>query len=203
MISRPNDDRGVQRINRYLAFFLGLSLGLMLYPLVLQSTVGNHKASSHADAALVLGARVYEDGTPSDALYDRIIAAVELYKNGLCDVFVFSGGPGVEGWTEPQVMRRIAIEEGVPESVIILDEHGLNTAASARNYAALHREHGWESVIAVTHFYHTPRLKLALRREGVDGETHAAIRRGRVLKKLPIFIARESVAWWAYTLGLK
>lgn len=184
-------------------FLLGLCVGLILYPVVLMATVGNHKASTPADAALVLGARVYEDGSPSDALYDRVAAGVELYKDGLCEVLVFSGGPGVGSWTEPLVMRRLAIEEGVPESAIILDEQGFNTTASARNFAALQREHGWESVIGVTHFYHTPRLKLALRREGINAETHAAIRRGLVLKKLPIFMARETIAWWAYALGMK
>ena len=184
-------------------FLIGLLCGLGLYPIVLMAAAGNHKAHNHADVALVLGARVYEDGSPSDALYDRIIAGVELYQAGLCDMLVFSGGPGVGEWTEPAVMRRIAIEEGVPESAIILDEQGFNTTASARNYAELQREQGWESVIGVTHFYHTPRLKLALRREGINAETHAAIRRGLVLKKLPVFMARESIAWWAYTLGLR
>lgn len=184
-------------------FVLGLEMGLFLFPILLMSTLGNHKCDTHADVALVLGARVFEDGSASDALRDRVIAGVELYHAGLCDVLVFSGGSGVGEWTEPTVMRRIAIEEGVPESAIILDEHGHNTRASARNYAQLQREHGWESVIGVTHFYHTLRLKLALRREGIDAETHAAVRRGFILKKLPIFMARESLAWWAYALGLK
>ena len=188
---------------RIILFLIGLLCGLGLYPLLLMATVGNHKASTHAEVALVLGARVYEDGSPSDALSDRIIAGVELYNAGLCDVLIFSGGPGYGEWTEPMVMRRIAIEMGVPESAIILDEQGFNTAASARNYAALQREHGWDSVIGVTHFYHTPRLKITLRREGIHAETHAAIRRGLVLKKLPVFMARETIAWWAYTLGLR
>ena len=184
-------------------FVLGLGMGLFLFPILLMSTLGNHTCDTHADAALVLGARVFEDGSASDALRDRVIAGVELYHAGLCDVLVFSGGPGVGEWTEPAVMRRIAIEEGVPVSAIILDEHGYNTAASARNYAMLQQKHGWASVIGVTHFYHTPRLKLALRREGIDAATHAAVRRGLVLKKLPIFMARETLAWWAYALGLR
>ena len=190
-------------IKRTSLFSLGLLCGLCLYPIVLMSTIGNHKADTHTDAALVLGARVYEDGTPSDALSDRVIAGIELYQAGLCDVLVFSGGPGAGTWTEPAVMRRIAIEQGVPETAIMLDEHGYNTTASARNYAMLQQQHGWASVTGVTHFYHTPRLKLALRREGIHAETHAAIRRGLVLKKLPLFVARETIAWWAYVIGIK
>jgi vancomycin permeability regulator SanA len=193
----------VLRFKRITLFALGMIIGLTLYPILLMSTVGNHKADKHTDAALVLGARVYEDGSPSNALHDRVIAGVELYQAGLCDVLVFSGGPGVGAWSEPAVMRRIAMEHGIPLSAIVLDEHGYNTGASARNYAVLRREHGWVSVTGVTHFYHTPRLKLALRREGIQAETHAAIRRGLVLKKLPLFVARETAAWWAYVLGIK
>jgi len=167
------------------------------------STTGNHKASKHADVAIVLGARVFSDGYPSDALLDRVIAGCELYEQGLCDALLFSGGPGEGTISEPDAMRRIAIARGIPSHSIIIDESGTNTAASAFNAAALCKEHQWSSVIGVTHFYHTPRLKLALRREGVECTTHAAVRRGLVLKKLPIFIARESLAWWAYTLGLR
>jgi len=167
------------------------------------STTGNHKASEHADVTVVLGARVFSDGSPSDALLDRVLAGCELYEQGLCDALLFSGGPGDGVMSEPQVMRRIAIERGIPADAIVLDEYGFNTAASAMNTAALCREHNWTSVIGVTHFYHTPRLKLALEREGIDPSTHAARRRGMVLKKLPMFMARESIAWWAYTIGLR
>ena len=193
----------VRRLRRISFFAFGVCLGLGLYPILLMSTVGNHKTDTHADVAIVLGARVFEDGSPSDALLDRVLAGCDLYHDGLCDTLLFSGGPGDGAMSEPQAMLRIAIEQGVPESAILLDEQGTNTAASARNCALLKQTHGWESVIGVTHFYHTPRLKLALRREGVQAETHAAVRRGLVLKKLPMFMIRESLAWWAYTLGLK
>lgn len=167
------------------------------------ATLGNRSAHAHADACVVLGARVWAGGSPSDALLDRVLAGIELYDEGLCDTLVLSGGPGVDEWSEPRVMRRIALEHGVPESALILDETGLNTRASAQRVGTLAREHGWGSVIGVTHFYHTPRLKLALRREGLDAQTHAASQRGGPLRKLPVFMARESLAWWAYALGLR
>ena len=193
----------MSKYKKRIAFILGLIFGLGLYPFLLMSTTGNHKASKRADVAVVLGARVFADGSPSDALLDRVLAGCELYEQGLCDTLLFSGGPGDGVMSEPEVMRRIAIDRGIPADAIMLDEYGFNTAASAVNAAALCREHNWTSVIGVTHFYHTPRLKLALGREGIDASTHAARRRGMVLKKLPIFMARESLAWWAYTLGLR
>jgi len=184
-------------------FTLGVLVGLGLYPVLLMCTVGNGRANEHHEVALVLGARVFADGSPSDALLDRVLAGCELYEQGLCDTLLFSGGPGDGAISEPQAMRTIAINRGITTGAIMLDEHGLNTAASAANAAALRNEHQWSSIVGVTHFYHTPRLKLALRREGINASTHSARRRGVVLRKLPIFMARESVAWWAYTLGLR
>ena len=186
-----------------LSFILGLICGLGLYPVLLMSTAGNHKTSEHADVAVVLGARVFADGSASDALLDRVLAGCDLYEQGHCDALLFSGGPGDGAISEPMAMRRIAIEQGVPAEAIVLDEQGFNTAASARNTAILCQEYQWTSVIGVTHFYHTPRFKMALGREGITATTHAARRRGAVLRKLPIFMARESAAWWAYTLGLR
>tara|TARA_R110002072_G_scaffold42064_4_gene117456 strand:+ start:14586 stop:15176 length:591 start_codon:yes stop_codon:yes gene_type:complete len=184
-------------------FIIGVIVGLGLYPVLLMCTVGNARASTHSEVALVLGARVFADGSPSDALLDRVLAGCELYEQGLCDTLLFSGGPGDGSISEPQAMRTIAINRGIPTDAIVLDEIGLNTADSAANTAALFDEHGWSSVVGVTHFYHTPRLKLALRREGIIASTHSARRRGMVLRKLPVFMAREAVAWWAYTLGLR
>ncbi len=184
-------------------FIFGFVFGLGLYPFVLMCTIGNSKANEPADVALVLGARVFANGSPSDALMDRVIASCELYEQGLCSNLLFSGGPGDGTISEPRAMKRIAIERGIPESSIYIDEQGTNTAMIASNYAQLSKQHNWDSVIGVTHFYHTPRLKLALRREGVQSSTHAASQRGMVLKKLPLFMIRESLAWWAYTLGFK
>ena len=184
-------------------FLTGVGLGLALYPILLMSTIGNSKSHQHADVAVVLGARVFADGSPSDALLDRTLAGCDLYHQGLCDMLLFSGGHGDGATSEPQTMRQIALEQGVPLDVIVLDEYGFNTAASAMNTAALCRDHNWTSVIGVTHFYHTPRLKLALRREGISATTHSARRRGMILRKLPFFLARESIAWWAYTLNFR
>jgi len=193
----------VNKCKSKIAFFLGLGFGLWFYPIALMTTVGNHTTDERADVALVLGARVYPEGSPSDALLDRVLAGCELYEQGLCSFLLFSGGPGDGEISEPEAMRRLAIERGIPARVIVIDELGINTAASARNAAELRDKHGWNTFVGVTHFYHTPRLKLALRREGIRATTHSARRRGTVLKKLPVFMARESAAWWAYTLGLR
>ena len=203
----PTDKSHVLKIKpkhkRFFIFILGFGLGLSLYPVLLMITLGRSTADGTFDAAVILGARVYEDGTPSDALMDRMLAGIDLYNQNQAEALILSGGPGDGILSEPKAMRMIALNHGVPDNAIILDESGYNTASTARNTANICNNLNWERVVGVSHFYHTPRLKIALTREGLDTSTHSASMRGKVLNKLPIFMAREAVAWWAYVLGLK
>lgn len=161
-------------------------------------TTGRSPASGSFDAAVVFGARVYADGRPSDALTDRVLAATALYHAGRCSVLIMSGGPGDGDTHETQAMRSIALAEGVPDHAVLLDTGGVNTAATAEGSARLAGGHGLHRVVAVTHFYHTPRAGLALRRAGLDADTEPASMRGRVLNRLPYFMLREAAAWWVY-----
>lgn len=145
-----------------------------------------------ADAIVVFGARVYADGTPSEALADRTRTGIELYKSGCADTLVFSGGPG-----EPQAMRRMALAAGVPDAAIVLDEAGLDTAATVRNLRGR-----FGRVLAVSHYYHNARVKLAARREGLACAT-VPCRMSRRLAAEPRYVARELLAFAAYYLRLK
>jgi uncharacterized SAM-binding protein YcdF (DUF218 family) len=151
-----------------------------------------------ADAILVLGARAYANGVPSDALEDRVLTAIELYKQGLAPRLIFSGGPGDGAWTEAAVMRRIAIKKGIPESAITLDDQGLTTDVSVRNTARLLAGTTNPRVLAVSHAWHLPRVKLRCERECLAAYTVPADERGQVLRKTPFLIAREVPALWLY-----
>jgi uncharacterized SAM-binding protein YcdF (DUF218 family) len=98
-------------------------------------------------------------------------------------------------------MRRYAIEHGVPAEAIVMDPDGLNTAATATNTRYLLDDLGARRVLAVSHFYHLPRVKLSLQREGITTYTVPAEER-YTLTKMPLLIAREVAAWWAYYLRL-
>lgn len=156
-----------------------------------------------ADAILVYGCKAYPDGTPSQALADRVHTACELYHQGLAPLIVMSGGPvfGYEGTMhETQAMADYAVSLGLPREAILLDPLGLNTLATADNISELLRERSNSSatrVLAVSHDYHLPRVKLSLEREGVTAYTvPAEIRRG--LSSKPYLMARETAAWWYY-----
>ena len=156
-----------------------------------------------ADAIVVFGAKANADGTPSQALYDRTHTGVLLYQKYKEPRLIFSGGPGAGALSEPQVMRKVAISEGVPASAIVLDEKGLNTDATVDNTAAVFKERGIRTVLAVSHDYHLPRVKLtyerALAGTGIAVYTVPA-KESWPLTAKPYFMAREVAAFWVYYL---
>jgi uncharacterized SAM-binding protein YcdF (DUF218 family) len=135
-------------------------------------------------------------------LEDRIRTACELYRAGLARRLVLSGGPGDGAVTEASAMRRYALDHGVRAEDIFVDDHGLNTEATIRNTTPLFQQWHARRVMAVSHFYHLPRIKLAYRRAGVDVCTVPA-RQGHLLGQLPFNMAREVVAFWKYYLNEK
>jgi uncharacterized SAM-binding protein YcdF (DUF218 family) len=173
---------------------------LVAFPLLQMVLFGKTDYRRPADAAVVFGARAYADGRPSTALADRVRTACELYSEGLAGKLVFSGGPGDGPVHETEAMRRLAVSLGVPEADIILDPEGLSTGATVRNTTALFEREGWTRILAVSHFYHLPRVKMTYGRAGREVFTVPA-KESRVLRRFPYLIAREVVAIWAYYAG--
>src|SRR4051812_22222943 len=63
---------------------VGVLLGcLTIFPLGQMFCFGKTDYRRPTDVAVVLGARVYADGHPSDALADRVRTACQLYREGL------------------------------------------------------------------------------------------------------------------------
>lgn len=156
-----------------------------------------------ADAIVVYGCQAYPDGRPSQALADRVNTACELYHQGLAPYIVMSGGPvyGFEGQVhETQAMADYAVSLGVPREAIVLDPDGLDTQSTAENLQGVLAEvvpHDPPHLLAVSHDYHLPRVKLSLEREGFVAYTvPCEIRRG--LPSKPYLMARETAAWWYY-----
>lgn len=169
------------------------------FPVAQMLCFGATDYSRPADAIVVFGARAYADGRMSTALHDRTRTAVDLYRAGLAPVLIFSGGPGDGDVHETEAMRRYALAQGVPDSAIMRDERGLSTQHTVENTVSRFRKHGYARVLAVSQFYHLPRIKLAYLRAGVDVYTVPA-RPSAPLYGLPWFMFREIGGFWYYYL---
>ena len=77
--------------------------------------------------AIVLGAKVWDDGSLSHALLDRVTTAVELYKAGKVKKLLMSGDNPTQAYDEPTAMKAEAIRQGVPENDVVLDFAGRRT----------------------------------------------------------------------------
>ncbi|MCA9624433.1 MAG: YdcF family protein [Myxococcales bacterium] len=151
-----------------------------------------------ADAVVVLGARVYRDGSPSLALADRLRTGCALVLEGQAPLLVLSGGPGDGPVHEVEAMRDMALACGLRPDQLRLDFEGHNTRRTAENLAAEAPE--LRRVLAVSHDYHLPRVRMAFDRAGVTAYTVPADET-RTLVRLPYYMAREILAFWVYALA--
>ena len=177
----------------------GLLLVVFLFPLAQIAFFGSSDYRAKADVAVVFGARVFDDGSLSPSLRDRVATGVELYRGGLVRKLVMSGGVEPNGRNETVVMRSAAEKAGVPASAIVLDPKGVDTDATVRNTTAIFAKLGVTRVLAVSQGYHLPRVKLAYLAAGWDVRTVPA-REIEPIWKTPIFIVREVPAFWEYWL---
>jgi len=175
-----------------------IGVAAVLFPLAQMYCFGRTDYRRPADVIVVFGCLVRADGTPSMALADRVRTGVDLYQAGLASRLIFSGGPGEGATHETEAMLAYAMQLGVPASAMEVDLDGLNTQATVRNLVTRNWNHGRPRVLAVSHFYHLPRIKLCFRRAGWEVMTVPA-RESRDLHYLPRYLLREVVAlWWYY-----
>jgi len=147
------------RLCTALIFCMLLGIGLVLHA---QKVIGKYTFMYRAtdevpttSVALVFGAGLKKDGTPSDALTDRVLSAVDIYKAGKVRKLVMTGDNGSKRYDEVTAMKELAVEEGVSEEDIVLDYAGFRTYDScyrARDVFGL-----WD-VIAVSQEFHLPRI---------------------------------------------
>lgn len=115
--------------------------------------------------AIVLGASVMQNGTPSVALRDRIMRGVELYKSGRVQTILMTGDDGLFHIDEISVMKRVAMDAGVPETAIWTDGHGYRTYESCKRAI---REFGITDAIVVTQRFHLGRALFLCNELGMD-----------------------------------
>jgi vancomycin permeability regulator SanA len=132
------------------------------------------KASGHiyaeldvpaAPVALVLGAKVNPDGTPSAFLTARLDLAKRLYDAGLVEMMIVSGDRLAPEFDEPVAMRNYLIRAGLPAEKVIVDSGGFDTYESCLR---AQRILNLSQLIVVTQSYHLVRAVATCRALGID-----------------------------------
>jgi SanA protein len=104
--------------------------------------------------AVVFGAGLRRDGTPTTILRDRVETAAKLYFDGKAEKLLMSGDNSSVQYNEPEAMRQYAIGLGVPLDAIVLDYAGRRTYDTCYRAKAIF---GVDAAILVTQSFHLPR----------------------------------------------
>ena len=160
-----------------------------------------------ADVIVVLAGGIGESGLAGEEYQEKVLRGVDLYRAGYAGHMILSSG-ATYVFREAQVMRALAIELGVPQEAIVLDEQGGGNYASLLNARAIMQMRGWNRALVVTSPYNTVRSRLVIDRNLPDAVVRITppIRsvyfgnRGEVALKHVRAIAHEYVAilyyWW-------
>ena len=147
------------------------------------------EAETVSDYGVVFGAKVWQGGTPSHSLYDRTATSIRLFKEGKVRNLIFSGGFSDTGYWETDVMKKIALESGVPENRIVIDREGINTIATLKNIEV----NG--SFTLISNDFHLGRIRLLAYKVGLKDIQlqKAKYHYGRYIKEV-YFFGREVIA---------
>ncbi|WP_432417568.1 SanA/YdcF family protein [Actinoplanes solisilvae] len=118
-----------------------------------------------APVALVLGAEVYADGSPSPFLAARLDIARRLLEAGKVRAILVSGDNRYWDYNEPGSMMVYLAARGVPAQQVALDYAGFDTYDSC---ARAKRIFGVDQAIVVTQTYHIDRAVALCRTLGID-----------------------------------
>jgi vancomycin permeability regulator SanA len=139
--------------------------------------------------AIVLGASVKQDGTPSDALEDRVMEGVDAYKDGKVQKLLMTGDDGAFHINEVETMARVAREAGVPADDIVVDGQGYRTYESCKRAA---QEYEITEAVVVTQRFHLSRALFLCSAFGIDVQGLPADR--RTYQRIGFFLGRDLLA---------
>lgn len=125
-----------------------------------------------AEVALIPGAALARNGTPSPIFIDRANIAIALYKAGKVAKILVSGDNSTLSHNEVNPMRLYLLSQEIPDQDIFLDHAGFDT------YSTMYRARsifGISSVLIATQSFHLPRavfiaLNLGMEAYGVNAD---------------------------------
>jgi SanA protein len=115
--------------------------------------------------AIVFGAGLWRNGTPTPVLADRVTAAANLYFTGKVEKLLMSGDNRFVDYNEPEAMRQLALSLGVPNEAIVLDYAGRRSYDTCYRAKAIFKV---DQAILVTQGFHMPRVIYLCDHLGVD-----------------------------------
>jgi SanA protein len=160
-----------------LILILLIIIGVLPAVIAYISAVGSRfplGTAPNGKTAIIFGAGLYRDGSPSAVLRDRIQTAVELYKAGKVEKLLMSGDNSTLNYNEPGAMQKYAMQLGIPEDAIVLDYAGRRTYDTCYRAKSIF---GISEALLITQDYHLPRALYICKILGIKSVGVSADRR--------------------------
>jgi uncharacterized SAM-binding protein YcdF (DUF218 family)/glycosyltransferase involved in cell wall biosynthesis len=122
---------------------------------------------AHADEIVVFAGGVGESGKAGGGTQERVQQAIDIYKAGYANHLILSSGY-VYSFPEAEAMRSVAVQQGVPEAAIALEQSSRDTYQNVSYVDRILRNRGSRSVLLVTSPYHMRRALLVWRKVAPD-----------------------------------
>jgi len=144
---------------KMLLLLIVLGLFVLVVPPLVTGWYANGKVYNAADVpvrrvAIVFGAGLWRNGSPTPVLADRVTQAANLYFAGKVEKLLMSGDNRFVDYNEPEAMRQLALTLGVPDNAIVLDYAGRRTYDTCYRAKAIFKV---DQAILVTQTFHMPR----------------------------------------------
>jgi len=118
------------------------------------------------NVGLLLGTSKYlKNGSKNDFFFNRIDAAIALYKYGKVKNIIISGDNNSTVYNEPEDMKVELIKNGIPESLIYLDYAGFRTLDAVVRARDVF---GQNSFIVISQKFHNERAIYLARKKGIN-----------------------------------
>jgi len=146
---------------KYIILF-GLIIGYFLLNSIRIYNYSFVYSENKSDVAIVLGAGT-NDGKLSPVFKERINHSILLYNNGIVNKIILTGGFGKgQKQSDSQTAKYYAIEKGIPEENIIIEEKSKYTTENLEQSKQIMDSLGMKSALIVSDPLHMKRaIKLA------------------------------------------
>ena len=141
--------------------------------------------------AIIFGAGLLQDGTPTNILKDRVETGAALYFSGKVEKLLMSGDNRFVTYNEPGAMKAYALSLGIPPEAIVLDYAGRRTYDTCYRARAIF---GIEKALLVTQTFHLPRALYLCNAMGIEAAGIPAKNRVYSQKSMLYWQTRETIA---------
>ncbi len=145
--------------------FTALNLFVIIYGNRFVMSQDEAKEIEDIDCIIVLGAAVYEDGSMSWVLTERVDMGKALYQSGVSPKILLSGDHSRDNYDEVNAMKNHLVDAGIQREVIFTDHAGLDTYDSMYRAKEIFKA---KKVVIVTQKFHLPRAIFIARSLGLE-----------------------------------